>query len=75
MAAGSSGKKGLPAGLAAPARRALAGAGVKSLRDVARLREADVAQMHGIGPNALAVLRAALQAEGLSFAGGAKGGR
>lgn len=55
--------------LAAPAQRALAGAKIGSLAALARKREAEVAALHGMGPNALAALRAALKAAGLSFKG------
>jgi uncharacterized protein YndB with AHSA1/START domain len=58
----------LPAQLAQPARRALAAAGVQRLAQLTALREAEVTQLHGIGPNALAQLRHALAAQGLSFA-------
>jgi hypothetical protein len=58
----------LPAGLSAPAQRALAGAGIGSLEQLARMREADVKGLHGIGPNALRNLHSALEANGLSFA-------
>ena len=57
----------LPRGLAQPARRALA-AGVQRLAQLTALREAEVKQLHGIGPNALAQLRRALAAHDLSFA-------
>ena len=53
--------------LAAPARRALANAGIKNLNRLAKLSEAKVKELHGIGPNALVALRAALKAKGLSF--------
>ncbi len=59
---------GLPAGLAAPARRALAGAGYTRLEQLAHVGEAEIKQLHGIGPNALKVLRSALKAQELSFA-------
>jgi hypothetical protein len=59
----------LPIGLASPARRALAAAGCLRLEQLARLSEAEVRQMHGIGPDALAKLRSALHAKGLAFAG------
>lgn len=58
----------LPEGLAAPARRALAAAGYSRLEQLAAVRENDIRRLHGIGPNALAKLRAALHARGLSFA-------
>jgi hypothetical protein len=54
--------------LAAPARRALAAAGVTSLARLARFSEAEVKAWHGIGPNALKALRQAIRANGLSFA-------
>jgi hypothetical protein len=60
----------LPQKLAAPARRALLAAGCTRLDQVAKLSEADLKRMHGIGPNALDQLRRALAAKGLSFASG-----
>lgn len=53
--------------LAAPARRALMGAGYRTLRQLAGARETDIAALHGIGPNALVVLRRELRASGLAF--------
>jgi hypothetical protein len=50
----------LPAGLAAPARRALAVAGITQLEQLAGLTEAEVKVWHGIGPIALEKLRQAL---------------
>jgi hypothetical protein len=58
----------LPAELASPARRALVQAGYSRLEQLTELSEAEVMQLHGIGPNALAQLRRALGAKGLSFA-------
>ena len=57
----------LPDGLAAPAQRALAGAGTSRLAQLAKLTEAQVKALHGIGPNALGKLRAAMAAKGLKF--------
>lgn len=57
----------VPLGLAAPARRALQSAGVHHLRDLATWHWAEVAALHGMGPNALKALRAAMKAKGLSF--------
>jgi predicted flap endonuclease-1-like 5' DNA nuclease len=54
--------------LSAPARRALAGAGITSLEQLSRLTEADVARLHGMGPNAMAKLREMLAAQGRAFA-------
>ncbi|MBI1362131.1 MAG: DNA-binding protein [Alphaproteobacteria bacterium] len=53
--------------LAAPARRALAGAGLASLGQLSRITEAEVAALHGMGPNALASLKTAMKARGLAF--------
>lgn len=58
----------LPDGLSAPAQRALAGAGITNLKQLARHREADVAKLHGMGPKGIALLKAALKASGLAFA-------
>ncbi|HUR70208.1 MAG TPA: DNA-binding protein [Candidatus Thermoplasmatota archaeon] len=53
--------------LAAPAQRALAAAGVARLADLARMTQAEVEELHGIGPNAMKSLLAAFRAKGLSF--------
>ena len=60
----------LPVELAEPARRALVGAGYTRLQQLTELSEAEVKQLHGVGPKALDQLRRALEARGLSFAGG-----
>jgi len=54
--------------LASPAQRALAGAGISRLIQLTKIRESELARLHGIGPNAIKTLRQALEAEGLSFA-------
>ena len=56
-----------PPGTPGPALRALAAAGVRSVDDLVRWREADLAQLHGMGPKALALLGDALAATGRSF--------
>ena len=58
----------LPTGLAKPAQPALANAGYLQLKDLGKLSEAEVEQLHGMGPKALDQLRRALRANGLSFA-------
>jgi hypothetical protein len=55
-------------GLAAPAKRALANAGIGSLAELAKRSRAEVARLHGMGPNALEKLEAKLAAAGLAFA-------
>lgn len=59
----------LPKKLAQPAQRALAAAGIRHLEQLTKFSEAEIKELHGIGPNALIQLRNALQAKGLSFAG------
>ena len=54
--------------LSAPARRALDTVGIQRLDQLTRFSEAEVKQLHGIGPNALDQLRRALAAKGLPFA-------
>ena len=53
--------------LASPAQRALAAAGITRLEQLTRISEAELAQLHGIGPNALKTLRLALEEKGLTF--------
>ena len=65
-------KSDFPPKLAQPAQRALAAAGIQKLEQLTRFSEAEIKQLHGIGPNALAKLRQALAAKGMSFAGGEK---
>jgi DNA repair protein RadC len=54
--------------LAAPAQRALAGAGYSRLEQLTQVKESELKNLHGIGPNALKQLREALEAKGWSFA-------
>jgi DNA repair protein RadC len=58
----------LPAKLSQPAQRALAGAGIQNLKQLSKFSEMEIKQLHGIGPNALNQLHAALAAKGLAFA-------
>jgi hypothetical protein len=60
-----------PPELSAPATRALTNAGITSATQLATWTETDVLALHGIGPSSLPPLRAALAAEGLTFADGA----
>jgi hypothetical protein len=57
----------LPEKLGAPAERALAGAGIKNLKQLTKFSEAEIKQLHGVGPNAIGKLRRALAEKGLSF--------
>ena len=62
------GNSDLPEKLGVPAERALAGAGIKKLKDLTKFSEAEIKQLHGVGPNAIGKLRQALDENGLSFA-------
>lgn len=57
----------LPPTIGRPATRALAVIGVTRLSDVARLTERELLALHGVGPKAVRLLRAALEARGLAF--------
>ena len=50
-----------------PAKRALVGAGILTLDDLTTRTRADVAALHGVGPSALRLLDAALDAAGLAY--------
>ena len=56
-----------PRGVARPALRALLSAGITHLHQLSHLREADLAELHGMGPKALEMLRDALRSAGLRF--------
>jgi predicted flap endonuclease-1-like 5' DNA nuclease len=58
----------LPRSIGAPARRALAAAGYTRLAQLTAVSEAELLQLHGVGPKATRLLREALAAEGLTFA-------
>ena len=60
----------LPAKLGAPAERALANAGIQTLKQLSKFSESEIKQLHGVGPNAFGKLHSALTAKGLSFASG-----
>lgn len=50
----------LPRAMGKPAQRALIAAGYKRLADLASLSDVELLGLHGVGPKALKVLRAAL---------------
>jgi len=58
---------GFLAELAAPARRALEGAGLTTLAKLTGRSEAQVRALHGMGPSAIGKLRASLGKAGLRF--------
>lgn len=53
--------------VAAPARRALERAGIKTVEDLARYSEAQLLSLHGMGPGSIPKLRDVLKEAGLSF--------
>ncbi|MCW2578689.1 MAG: hypothetical protein JWR82_290 [Blastococcus sp.] len=56
---------GLPR-IGAPATRALTEAGYTDLDQLAGVPEAELSRLHGMGPQALRLVRAALQERGLT---------
>jgi predicted Fe-Mo cluster-binding NifX family protein len=56
--------------IGAPATRALAAQGITRLADLTHHRSEDVLALHGVGPRAIRLLRAALAERGMSFAEG-----
>ncbi|MBC8047361.1 MAG: DNA-binding protein [Fimbriimonadaceae bacterium] len=57
----------LPVKLAKPAQRALTNEGIKTLKQLSKLTEEELAKLHGIGPNALEQIRKAFAEKGLTF--------
>lgn len=55
------------AAVGAPARRALEREGILTAPQLAQYTEAEVLELHGIGPSSIPRLCKALEAEGLSF--------
>ena len=56
-----------PRGIAQPALRALAAAGLTTLGHLTRVTREELSQMHGMGPKAIETLHAALKANGQDF--------
>jgi len=54
--------------IGSPATRALEAAGYTHLKQLTKVTEAELAQLHGMGPKALGILREALGEKRLSFA-------
>ncbi|NEW40219.1 hypothetical protein GV792_12260 [Nocardia cyriacigeorgica] len=59
----------LPTSIGKPATRALHGAGITTLAELATHTRAELLALHGFGPKAARVLDEALQNHGISFAG------
>lgn len=58
---------GWMAKLSAPARRALEGVGIRTLRDLSARTEVELLALHGFGPATLPILRRELASAGLQF--------
>ena len=57
-----------PKGIAKPALRALASAGIVNLSDLRGVGEDKLSALHGMGPKAIHILKSALQERGWSLA-------
>lgn len=57
----------LPSAIGRPATRALAGAGITTLEEVARHSQNELLDLHGVGPKAIRALEEALQARQLEM--------
>ena len=53
--------------LSAPARRALEGQGITSIKQLAAYSEKEIMKLHGMGSDSLPKLHGALESAGLSF--------
>lgn len=53
--------------IGAPAMRALLAERYTQLKQLTKVTEAELLQLHGVGPRAIRILREALKAKGLSF--------
>ncbi len=53
--------------IAAPARRALENAGIKTLVQLSKMRETEVLKLHGMGPATILKLRTVLKSKGLAL--------
>ena len=49
-----------PKGLSGPALRALKRANIKSMTQLSKWKESDLAELHGMGPKGIRILKAAL---------------
>jgi predicted flap endonuclease-1-like 5' DNA nuclease len=64
----------LPRSIGKPATRGLHGAGYTQLAQLTTVTEAELLALHGVGPKAIRILKAALNEQGLAFAAGKEKG-
>jgi hypothetical protein len=57
-----------PKGIAKPALRALASAGLDRLDQMTRVTESELRALHGMGPKAISIIKEALRAQGKTLA-------
>ncbi|MBP2078406.1 RNA polymerase alpha subunit C-terminal domain-containing protein [Oceanobacillus polygoni] len=60
-------KEGFLSLLSSPARSALEHEGITTVQQLSNFTEKEILKLHGMGPASLPKLRAALEADGLSF--------
>ena len=61
-----------PFSIGRPAGNALKHAGYFRLKQLGKISEAELLQLHGVGPKAVGILRELLKEQGMSFAGASK---
>lgn len=61
------GSSDFPTGIGRPATRALLGAGITSLNELAQRTRSEVVALHGVGPKAVRLLEQALTEQGRDF--------
>jgi len=59
----------LPEKIGAPATRALLNVGVTKLSQLKKFTQKEIAELHGVGPNAIGKIQVALKVKGWSFKG------
>jgi predicted flap endonuclease-1-like 5' DNA nuclease len=57
-----------PKGMGKPALRALASAGLDRLDQMTRVTESELRALHGMGPKAIGIIKAALRTQGKALA-------
>ncbi len=72
MFSGNQSTSDLPEKIGAPARRALDSIGVLRLAQVTKFTEEQLLDLHGMGPKAMGILKAALAEKGRSLPKGKK---
>jgi DNA-directed RNA polymerase alpha subunit len=60
-------KEGFASFLSAPARRALENRGIKTVKQLSKLSEAEILELHGMGKASIPLLKKVLKEKGLSF--------